>query len=322
MTPEQVLDLVASGESETLEFKATTGTRREAVATVCAMLNQRGGHVLFGVSPDGAAVGQQVSERTLEELGAEIQRIDPPAFPEIERVRLSGGLEVVAVHVGCGASSPYQYRGASYRRVGNTTRSMLADEYNRMLFERMHSDRRWETEPAIGWAVQDLDLAELRNTVAEAVRVGRLNEPGSREPEDLLLGLGLIRDGVPCAPQPSYSGVRDTSHPRCRNASSAWRVSGVSIDPSSSTTASSSATPSRYSRVPSASSLTPFPLQAVSSPVVSSASTNRYTRRWPCAKPSRTPFATATTRWAAARSVSRSTTTAWKLRPPVHCTSA
>ena len=71
-------------------------------------------------------------------------------------------------------------------------------------------------------------------------------------------------------------------------------------------------TASRCSRVPSASSLTPFPLQAVSSPVVSSASTNRYTRRWPCAKPSRTPFATATTRWAAALLASRSTTTAWK----------
>ena len=75
----------------TLEFKTTTGTRREAVATVCAMLNQRGGHVLFGVLPDGAAVDQQVSERTLEELGSEIQRIDPPVFPQIERVRLSGG---------------------------------------------------------------------------------------------------------------------------------------------------------------------------------------------------------------------------------------
>lgn len=69
MTREQVLDLVEYGESETLEFKATTGTRGEAVATVCAMLNQRGGHVLLGLSPDGSVVGQQVSERTLEELG-------------------------------------------------------------------------------------------------------------------------------------------------------------------------------------------------------------------------------------------------------------
>ena len=197
MTPEQVLDLVASGESETLEFKTTTGTRREAMATVCAMLNQRGGHVLFGVTSDGAAVGQQVSERTLEELGSEIQRIDPPVFPQVQRVPLSRDREVVIIHADRGDSPPYQYRGASYRRVGNTTRAMLADEYNRMLFERMHSDRRWETEPANGWAVQDLDLAELRNTVAEAVRVGRLNEPGSREPEDLLLGLGLMHEGVP-----------------------------------------------------------------------------------------------------------------------------
>ena len=43
MTPEQVTALAATGESETLEFKSTTGTRREAAQTVCAMLNQRGG---------------------------------------------------------------------------------------------------------------------------------------------------------------------------------------------------------------------------------------------------------------------------------------
>lgn len=218
MTLEQVLDLVAPGESETLELKATTGTRREAAATVCAMLNQRGGHVLFGVSPDGAVVGQQVTERTLEELGSEIQRIDPPAFPQIERVPLSRGREVVVIQVGRGASSPYQYRGASYRRVGNTTRAMLADEYNRMLFERMHGDRRWETELAAGWGIQDLDLAELRNTVAEAVRVGRLNEPGSREPEDMLLGLGLMRDGVPMRAAAVLFGSRrrlEADMPQC-----------------------------------------------------------------------------------------------------------
>ena len=197
MTAEQISELVAFGESEKLEFKATTGTRREAAATVCAMLNQHGGHVLFGVSPEGAVVGQQVSERTLEQLGSEIQRIDPPAFPEVERVRVPGGREVVFIRVSRGASRPYQYRGTSYRRVGNTTRAMLAEEYNAMLLERMHSDRRWENEPALGWTVSDLDVAELRNMVADAVRVGRLNEPGSREANDLLLGLGLTRDGVP-----------------------------------------------------------------------------------------------------------------------------
>ena len=43
MTLEEILVLVAGRESETLEFKRTTGTRREAAATVCALLNHRGG---------------------------------------------------------------------------------------------------------------------------------------------------------------------------------------------------------------------------------------------------------------------------------------
>ena len=50
MTPEQVTALAASGESETLELKTMAGTRREAVRTVCAFLNQGGGQVLFGVT--------------------------------------------------------------------------------------------------------------------------------------------------------------------------------------------------------------------------------------------------------------------------------
>ena len=196
MTLAQIKALVASGESETLEFKATTGTRREATATICAMLNQRGGHVLFGVTPQGAIFGQSIGDRTIEDLSAEIQRIDPPAFPEIERVQVSGNQEVIAVRVIPGSSPPYQYRNVGYRRVGNTTRGMSAAEHNRMLFERMHAEQRWENQSAAGWTVDDLDVTEIRNTIAEAVRIGRLDEPGTREPEDLLRGLGLMRDGV------------------------------------------------------------------------------------------------------------------------------
>ena len=41
----------------TLKFmQTTTGTRREVDKAVCASLNQRGTHVLFGVTNDGNAV--------------------------------------------------------------------------------------------------------------------------------------------------------------------------------------------------------------------------------------------------------------------------
>ena len=69
----QLRAIVAAGESETLEFKKTTGQRSEAMHDLCAMLNHRGGRVLFGVDPQGQILGQQVSERTLEELAQEIQ---------------------------------------------------------------------------------------------------------------------------------------------------------------------------------------------------------------------------------------------------------
>ena len=192
----EISTLAQTGESETLEFKSTTGTRREATRTICAMLNQRGGQVLFGVTPEGNVVGQQVSERTIEELSAELQRIDPPAFPTVERVPIAEDREVLLVRVSQGTARPYAYRGTTYRRVGNTTVAMSADEYNQMLFERMHSEQRWENQPAAGWTVDDLDVGEIRRTVAEAVRRGRLEEPLSREPADLLRGLGLLRDGV------------------------------------------------------------------------------------------------------------------------------
>ncbi|MDE0178010.1 MAG: hypothetical protein OXL38_21430 [Gammaproteobacteria bacterium] len=87
--------------------------------------------------------------------------MDPPEFPEIEGDRPSESRELVVVHVGRGTSSPYQYRGASYRRVGNTTRAMLADVQSRMLFERMHAERRWECDRPPEWTLQDLDLREF-----------------------------------------------------------------------------------------------------------------------------------------------------------------
>ena len=46
-----------------------------------------------------------------------------------------------------------------------------------------------------GGRLADLEITEVRNTVAEAVCIDRLNEPGARDLEELLGGLGLLPDG-------------------------------------------------------------------------------------------------------------------------------
>lgn len=195
-TLDQLSALASAGESETLEFKRTTGERREAAQTLCAMLNHRGGRVLFGVERDGRVAGQQVSDRTIEEVAQEIGHIDPPVFPSIDRVSVADGREVLVVTVTQGPVRPYSCKGFAYRRVGNTSPVMSRDEYNRMLLERLHGEHRWENEGANGWSVADLDVSEVVRTLEEAIRRGRADDPGTRDPADILRGFGLLRDGV------------------------------------------------------------------------------------------------------------------------------
>ena len=195
MTREDIATITSEGESETLEFKLTTGTRREAARTVCAMLNNSGGQVIFGVSPEGSVLGQDVTDRTVERVTEEIQRIEPQAPVSIKRVAVGGGKQVVVVQVGAGPRLPYSYRRVPYRRVGNSTLEMSTDEYNRMLFERLHQDQRWENQTASDWSVEDLSATEIRRTVSEAVRRGRLPDMGTSEPVELLRGLKLLTRG-------------------------------------------------------------------------------------------------------------------------------
>ena len=192
MTLAEIEALATGGESETLELKASTGERVAGAMAVCAMLNHRGGTVLFGVQPDRQVSGQPVGNRTIERLVAALSEIDPPAFPSIDQVPVRDDLMVVVVTVSVGQHQPYTHRGRALRRVGDTNRSMPRDEFNRVLLERLHGQYRWENESVPDWSVGDLDASEITRTIDEAIRRRRAEEPGTRDPTELLRGFGLI----------------------------------------------------------------------------------------------------------------------------------
>jgi len=108
MNLKELTKIVAKGESQKLEFKATTGQRTEGAKAACALANDLGGFVLFGVTDKGQIVGQQVSSHTLEELANELRRIELPIFPDIETVELKGGNTVIALRV-TGGGGPYMW---------------------------------------------------------------------------------------------------------------------------------------------------------------------------------------------------------------------
>ncbi|MCF8051658.1 MAG: putative DNA binding domain-containing protein [Desulfobacterales bacterium] len=195
MNLQTIKGLVSGGESERIEFKATTGQRTSAAKTVCAMLNGMGGYVLFGVRDDGKIVGQEVTERTLRDITGELQRLDPPAFPEIETVPLKSGKEIIVLTIP-GGKGIFTYDGRAYMRHGPTTKPMPKTEYERRLVERIHATRRWENEPVPdGVSIADLDEEEIHLTIENAVRLGRLESPPRSDIQSILRGLELIHDG-------------------------------------------------------------------------------------------------------------------------------
>lgn len=192
-TLREIERVVARGESLQAEFKQTTGQRTDAAKTVCGMLNASGGFVIFGVADDGRIAGQQVTAATLADVARELRRIEPQALLSPEAVDLGNGRALILVRVPKG-DGPYTYDARPYLRVGPTTVLMGSEEYQRRVVERMHPATRWETQPAQGVTLDDLDADEIIRTAEEAIRRNRLEETGSRRLEDLLLGFGLLRN--------------------------------------------------------------------------------------------------------------------------------
>ncbi|MFQ5745326.1 MAG: RNA-binding domain-containing protein [Acidobacteriota bacterium] len=195
-TMEQVAALVKRGEGETLEFKRSTGELKEGMRTLCAFLNGSGGTLLFGVRPEGAIVGQDVSDKTIREIAHAATRFEPPAQISIERIQVKEGLEVVVVVVASGLDiRPFTYEGRPYERVGSTTRRMPQARYERLLVERGHSRHRWENQPSEGYDLDDLDKEEILRTVRLGIEAGRLPEATGTDAADILDRFKLRRDG-------------------------------------------------------------------------------------------------------------------------------
>ena len=70
-------------ETETLEFKKTTGEMKEAMVSISSILNKHGiGTLYFGVKPSGDIIGQDISESSLRDVSRAVyENIRPQIYP-------------------------------------------------------------------------------------------------------------------------------------------------------------------------------------------------------------------------------------------------
>lgn len=80
-------------ESELIEFKTSTGERKEAVESICAILNKHTkGTLYFGIDDNGFVIGQkQISDSTKKDISRTIsEMLEPKIVPTIEILNIEG----------------------------------------------------------------------------------------------------------------------------------------------------------------------------------------------------------------------------------------
>ena len=149
-------------ETETLEFKKTTGELKEGVVSIAAILNKhQKGELYFGIKPDGTPIGQQISEKTLRDISQEI------AVVHID--------DKDCIHVSFeGHNTPYFAYNVARIRVADEDKVMSQQELTDYIMERQSSEGVWERKVS-ECLTSSVDEDSLKEYIHRGQEFGRIS---------------------------------------------------------------------------------------------------------------------------------------------------
>ena len=115
-------------ETETVEFKKSTGELKEGIISLSSMLNKHSeGTVYFGVKNNGDVIGQEIGDRTLRDVSQMVaSSIKPQLIPTIT-LELLDGCNVIKLNAQ-GSEKPYSAFGRYYIRSADEDRELWGVE--------------------------------------------------------------------------------------------------------------------------------------------------------------------------------------------------
>lgn len=191
--------LIKQGESETLEFKESTGEWKEIIETISAFSNTHGGRIVIGVSKQGHLLGVEIGKGTIECLANQIsQNIDPRIHPRITVEKIKGK-SLIVIEVKESHDHLVLAFGRPYKRAGRSTLRMSKDEYERSILEKHRDKLQFDKQICKDAKLKDIDwkfvkeeFIPLYEKISERKVVGT--------PQSLLESLGCIKNARPTNP--------------------------------------------------------------------------------------------------------------------------
>lgn len=178
-------------ESETVEFKKSTGEHKEALQSISAMLNKCGqGELYFGVKDNGDVIGQDITDSTIRQVASWISdKIEPAISPTIEQLEDEGGKTFLRIEFS-GAEAPYSADGRYFIRIGSSNSVMRAAELSIMIIERDRTRNPWDSLPSKRH-VHDSDERAVRDFFERGSKAERIAGDFTNT-TDLLGKMGML----------------------------------------------------------------------------------------------------------------------------------
>lgn len=181
-------------ESQTVELKKSLAQLDEALKSMCAFLNYKGGFVYFGVDNKSKVYGMQVSDKTLRKISQQIHsRIKPEITAEIKEI-IREGKTLIEVKIPEGNNKPYFLNGKAYKRSATENKVMPPDELKKLILEQKTT--RWDEEICKESSLQDVDRRYVKDAFIPLYeKVSGKKVAGV--PIDLLKALKVIKKDKP-----------------------------------------------------------------------------------------------------------------------------
>ena len=154
--------IVLRGESDTLEFKESTGEWKEIIKIISAFANTKGGTVLIGINNSGKIYGVDIGKDTLEDLANKIkENTDPKIYPHIA-TKVMDGKSIIIIDVKESSDHLILAFGRPFKRVGKSTMRMSKDEYENLILEKHKEKLQFDNQICKEVSLKDIDEEKVK----------------------------------------------------------------------------------------------------------------------------------------------------------------
>ena len=209
MLKSDLIQLIANGESSSVEFKRDDIRPEQLAREIVALVNHQGGQILLGVDDDGSIVGIQREDLERWVMDTVFARyVHPWILPSYQEVDFGEGERVAVITVTQGVAKPYvvrhQDREEMYIRLGSTSRRATREQQARLFASGglLHT----EALPVSGSGFRDLSRSRLENYLRNVLQ-DREVPANDAAWLDRLSGLGFMAEVEGSAPVCSIAGL-------------------------------------------------------------------------------------------------------------------